>query len=159
MYLKTPQLAVLDNIIWAVCSLVLNSSHLASGRTLGFSYSCLLGVPKRAGLRYTLSEFSPCSGGHQLRQLGSWGLCSAFLFCGHLESLSSLSPLYIYSPQSPALLTFWVWWCCLSLFQLWLEFVHQLFILLPPAATHLCISFIYKETLPFVFSSFRREVA
>ncbi|KAF6351600.1 hypothetical protein mRhiFer1_010118 [Rhinolophus ferrumequinum] len=118
-----------------------------------------LRCPQKGRVMVHRSELAPSSGGHRLRLLGS-GLCSAFLSWGHLESVSSHLSVHLRSSvDRPALPTFLVWWCWLAVLQLWVGFGHQLFTLLSPAATHLCISSVYKETLAFVFSSFGRGVA
>lgn len=72
------------------------------------------------------------SGGHQFI-LGSWELYSAFLFCGHLESVTT-HPLLCTSVahSQPTLPTFLLWWSWLVVLQLWLRFGHLLSILLPP---------------------------
>lgn len=103
VYWRTPWLRVLGrDRLRSLFGLLLGlqQPHLVNGRTLGFPQSCPSGVPKRTGPWYTLSELALCSGGHQCRLLGSWGLCSALLSGGHLESVSSHLPLHICGPQS-----------------------------------------------------------
>lgn len=69
------------------------------------------------------------SGGHQFRLLGSWGVCSALLFCGHLGSVTSHPLLCTCVVLSrPTLPTFLWWWLVL---QFWLRFGHLSSILLP----------------------------
>lgn len=139
MYPRTPWLGVLGrDCLSSLLSLLLGlqQPYLVNGRTFGFPPSCPLGDPKRAGPWYTWSEFAPCSGGHQFRLLGSWGLCSWLLFGGHLESISSHPLLYTSVVLSwPHLPTFLLWGSWVVILQLWLEFGDLLSLLLPPRAS------------------------
>lgn len=73
--------------------------------------------------------------------------CISVLWSSWVCQLSFLcTSAVLYWPAPP---TFLVWWCWLAGFKLWVGFGHQLFILLSPAAAHLCISSTCKETLAF----------
>lgn len=139
MYWRTPWLRALGrDRLRSLFGLLLGlqQPHLVNGRTLGFPQSCPSGVPKRTGPWYTLSGLALCSGGHQCRLLGSWGLCSALLSGGHLESVSSHLLLCTSVVLSrPALPTFLLRGSWLVMLQLWLGFGYLLSMLLPPRAS------------------------